>query len=369
MNNMKIINITITHPNQMYPIFIGSGLLEKLDTIVELKKYSSIYVISDTHVSKYYLPIIQKILKKICRNNHLFTFVFEAGEKSKQLYIVEQILKDMAAKQLDRSAVVINLGGGVVSDLGGFAASIFQRGVDFINISTTLEGMVDASVGGKTGVNLGNLKNYIGTFHQPKAVIIDVNTLKTVPKKALLQGYAEVVKHGLIRDKHYFETSTQKSPLEMNAIERIGIIVRSIQIKSQIVSEDEKEKGVRKLLNFGHTVGHALESLSLLTNTPLFHGEAVAIGMIAEAKISERLGMIDEDAFEKIEKGIQKVGLPIRAKDFVSMEKIITLLLADKKNVKGKIKWTLLTGIGSADFNIEIAEPYVRKAIAYILQP
>jgi len=361
---MKQIDIVVAHPHQTYTVQIDSGLLNLISDSIDMRKYSACYLISDSNVSGHYVPSVKKALATM--NKTIHTFIFEAGEKNKQLQTVEKIWQDMADKMLDRKTLIITIGGGVVSDMGGFVAATYLRGVDYISIPTTLEGMVDASVGGKTGINLGTLKNYIGAFRQPNAVIIDVDTLRTLPDRALLQGYAEVLKHGLIVDKEYFYEASQKSPLDMSTDKLIRIISQSVEIKASIVQEDEKEQGSRKLLNFGHTIGHVIESLSMNTDHPLFHGEAVSIGMIAEAKISEQLGMITEREFEKIEQAVSSVNLPTRSKTVTSIENILDMLVTDKKNIGGKIKWTLLTGIGKADFNIEIDETFVLRGIKYI---
>lgn len=362
---MKHIDIVVSHPPQTYSVFIDSGLLNSILDLLQVKKYSAFYVVSDSNVFDHYVPVVKKAFEEQTPKI-VYSYVFEAGEKNKHLQTVEKIWHDMADKKLDRNVLVMAIGGGVVTDMAGFAAATYLRGVDYISIPTTLEGMVDASVGGKTGINLGHLKNYIGAFRQPKAVIIDVDTLKTLSSRAFLQGYAEVIKHGLIVDKEYFDEASQKSPLDMSTDELIRIISRSVEIKAEIVQEDEKENGARKLLNFGHTIGHVIESLSMESVSPLFHGEAVSIGMIAEAKISEQLGMITEQEFEKIEHSISSVGLPVRFTEAISTEKIVDMLMTDKKNIGGKIKWTLLTKIGEADFNIEVAEKFVRVGIEYI---
>jgi len=363
---MKHIDIVVSHPPQTYSVFIDSGLLHSIPDLLNVKKYSAFYVISDSNVFDHYVPVVKKAFEEQTPKI-VYSYVFEAGEKNKHLQTVEKIWHDMADKKLDRNVLVMAIGGGVVTDMVGFAAATYLRGVDYISIPTTLEGMVDASVGGKTGINLGHLKNYIGAFRQSKAVIIDVDTLKTLPSRAFLQGYAEVIKHGLIIDKEYFEEASQKSPLDMNSDELIKIIARSVQIKAEVVQEDELEIGPRKLLNFGHTIGHVLESLSFQTDNPLFHGEAVAIGMVAEAKIAALSGMISDADFNKIESAIQIVGLPIKYTVPTSVDEIYSLLSTDKKNIGGKIKWTLLSAIGIGEENVEIGESFVRKAIAYIL--
>ena len=363
---MKDINIVVSHSPQTYSVFIESGLLHSIFDYIEVKKYTAFYVISDSNISDLYVPMVKKSLQEHTEKT-VRTYIFEAGEKNKHLQTVEKMWQDMADNKLDRNVLVIALGGGVVTDMAGFVAATYLRGVDYISIPTTLEGMVDASVGGKTGINLGHLKNYIGAFRQPKAVLIDIDTLKTLPDRAFLQGYAEVLKHGLIVDNEYFDEASRKSPLDMSADELIGVISRSVEIKAEIVQEDEKEIGARKLLNFGHTIGHVLESLSMNTDELLFHGEAVSIGMIAEAKISEKLGMIKESEFKKIEDAISQVGLPVRFKGTNSIDSVFDMLITDKKNRGGKIKWTLLSRIGEADFNIEIGEKFVREGIDYIL--
>jgi len=184
---MKDIDIVVSHPPQTYTVFIDSGLLHSIFDYIEVKKYNIFYVISDSNVSDIYVPMVKKSLQENIEKT-VHTYVFEAGEKSKQLQTVEKMWQDMADKKLDRSVLVIALGGGVVTDMAGFVAATYLRGVDYISIPTTLEGMVDASVGGKTGINLGHLKNYIGAFRQPKSVLIDVDTLKTLPNRAFLQG-------------------------------------------------------------------------------------------------------------------------------------------------------------------------------------
>ncbi len=364
MMNNKTVTVSLHEQSKSYDILIGAGIFNTVSTVVNDGKYSAIYIITDTHVGPLYLQKLERELKQ----DHMYSFVFEAGEQNKTLETVQRIYEDMAKNGIDRKSLVINLGGGVVTDLGGFAASTFMRGVPFINIATTLEGMVDASVGGKTGVNLGTLKNYVGVFSQPLMTVADIDVLKTLPERVFLQGYAEVIKHGLIDDKVYFEEAVSKSPLQMNSDELIQMIYRSVKIKSHIVMEDEHEKAARKLLNFGHTIGHVIESLSLMTKNPLFHGEAVSIGMIAEAYISCAAGMISRKTFLRIENGIRSVGLPTRYTSGSSIEDIVSQLRSDKKNEHGAVKWTLLSDIGKGEFNVSIGEHFVRQGVEYILQ-
>lgn len=364
---MKIISVAIQHVSKKYSVIIGEHLIGKLSDLVSLSSFSQAYIITDSTVANHYLELVIKSLKELFLKGKIHSFIFDSGEKSKKLSTVQKIYADMAEKNLDRKSLVINLGGGVVTDLGGFAASTYLRGLPFINISTTLEGMVDASVGGKTGVNLGNKKNYVGTFSQPIAVIADVSTLNSLPKRTLIQGYAEAIKHGIIADKKYFEEVSQKPFTEFDSNKQIDIIGRSIEIKADIVRQDEYESSTRKLLNFGHTIGHVLESLSFSSSDLLYHGEAVAIGMVAEAKIAALSGMISDTDFNKIELAIETVGLPIKYQKSTSVDEVYNLLSTDKKNIGGKIKWTLLSAIGMGEENVEIGESFVRKAIMYIL--
>ncbi|QQS43915.1 3-dehydroquinate synthase [Candidatus Roizmanbacteria bacterium] len=361
---MKTIEVGIQKQARKYQVCVGENIIELIPDLIDLAGYSSIYIITDSNVSRHYLKPVIKIFSQRIAN--MYSFVFPAGESSKQIGTVVEIWKDMAKNMIDRKALIVNLGGGVVTDLGGYAASGYLRGVSFINISTTLEGMVDASVGGKTGVNLGTLKNYIGSFTQPELVVCDVETLKTLPHRVLIQGYAEVIKHGLIEDSNYFEEAVKKSPLEMTDKELIDIVAESVHIKSEIVRQDETEHRLRKLLNFGHTVGHVIESHSMKSQNPLFHGEAVSIGMIAESYICQLIGMITEKEFNKIESGIKRVGLPVRYEGLV-VDDVLRAMLTDKKVEKGHIKWTLLSGIGQGEFNVSVDDKFVKKAIEYIV--
>ncbi|OGK35848.1 3-dehydroquinate synthase [Candidatus Roizmanbacteria bacterium RIFCSPLOWO2_01_FULL_38_12] len=356
---MEKVQICIFKKTFNYPVFIGSKILKQIGEFVDIDRYSSVNLISDNTV--YGLHGKNLSIKKAN------VFTFSSGESSKNLQTVKGAYEFLAEKNVDRHGLIINMGGGVVADLGGFVASTYLRGIDFINIPTTVEAMVDASFGGKNGVNLGHYKNYVGTFNQPKAVVADIDTLKTMPKRSFIQGFAEVIKHGLIQDKFYFFRVTKKRPNQFSQKELVEIIAESVRIKGEIVQQDERETGLRKLLNFGHTVGHAIESQSFKSKNPLFHGEAVAIGMVAEAKISADLGMINEKDFKIIERAIADFGLPTRYESGVSVDEVVTLLEKDKKSQHGKIKWTLLSAIGVGDYNIQFDDKFVREGIQYVL--
>ena len=261
---------------------------------------------------------------------------------------------------MDRKSLLINLGGGVVCDLGGFCASTYMRGIKFIQIPTTLLSQVDASVGGKTGFDVNGVKNLIGTFAEPYKVLIDSNTLTTLPKREYISGLAEVIKYGIIYDVEFFEY------LKNGNIDNDYIIKKSCEIKEKVVLEDFKEGGLRKILNFGHTIGHSIESLSLETESPLLHGEAVAIGMIAESYIAKEIGNLTNEEYELIKNVIEQYGLLVVYNS--DLEEIFLMLFKDKKNTSGKIKWVLPNGIGKCVYDVEVDNDIVKMAIRSILK-
>lgn len=359
---MKTLPISFPEQNRSYTIFVGKNILENLDKLIAVKKYSKLFVITDTNLKKQ-LQIIENNLE-----NEIVTYKINPGEKEKNIETVQKIWKAMLNSGLDRHSLVINLGGGVICDMGGFAASTYMRGVDFINIPTTLLSEVDASVGGKTGFDFGEIKNLIGNFTQPQAVIIDVTTLQTLPKREFLSGFAEIIKHGLILDKDYFEKVTSKNPLAFSKEELVEIIARSCEIKAAVVQNDEKESGNRKLLNFGHTIGHAVEALSLETDKPLLHGEAVSIGMVAEAMLAQELGLISASEVTVIQNVLKNAGLPITLPDF-PIKTLITKMQSDKKNTGGKINFTLLKELGIGIINQTVLEKTINKVLTQLHTP
>lgn len=358
---MKTLTINLHEHSRSYPIHIGSDIFKSIKSFVDIDTYSRIAVVTDTRIAKLWMEQMRSVLPETT------TFcTVEPGEKHKSLETVQTIWQHLLSYGLDRKSLVLNFGGGVIGDMGGFTAATYMRGIDFIQIPTTLLSMVDASVGGKLGIDFEGHKNMIGSFVQPKAVIIDVATLSTLPDREFIAGFAEIIKHGIISDAEYFEKVTKKHPKEFSPAEMISIIEGSCKIKSRVIESDEKESGLRKILNFGHTVGHAVESLSLKGTNPLLHGEAIAIGMIAESKLSEILGYITEDEFKRIEHTLKSAGLPICASN-ISAADIFQGMKFDKKNEKGAVKWTLLKKIGEADFNIAVDPHLAEKAILYIL--
>lgn len=337
-----------------YQIYIGSGLLNDLSQLIDIKNFSQVIVIADRNISDKILSQFKKI-------------VIDSSEKNKTIESVEEIWLQLLKVGCDRKTLVINLGGGVLGDMGGFAASTFMRGVKFLQAPTTLLSAVDASIGGKVGIDFAGIKNLIGSFNQPIGVVIDVDTFDSLPSREFISGFGEIIKHGIIADRDYFEKVTSKQPQEFSKDELIQIIKKSCEIKANIISEDEKESGNRKLLNFGHTIGHAIESYSLQTEKPLLHGEAVSIGMIAEAKISVMSNLFEEKDLEIIINVLQNAGLPTKYK-VQDLEKIIELISKDKKSENGSIKWTLIKSIGEAVINKEVDEEKVRSAVKYISQ-
>lgn len=338
-----------------YNVYIGSGILTRFSKLVNLKKYSNIIIITDKSIEKHWL----KKIKGLPQNPK--KIILQSGEQSKNIDTVQEIWQKFLLSGCDRKTLVINLGGGVILDMGGFAASTYMRGVSFINIPTTLLAQVDASIGGKTGIDFMGIKNLIGTFNQPVAVIVDTAALSTLPKREFLSGFAEIIKHGLIYDKEYFQKVTSKDPLQFTDKELIEIIAESIKIKAKIIGGDHTEENCRKILNFGHTVGHAIESLSLKSTTPLLHGEAISIGMFIEAKISRRLKLLSPAAVQIVKQGLTRAGLPISA--HLAIDKTIKLMRSDKKNEKGKINFTLLSGIGKAVINQFVPESIIKKEL------
>lgn len=342
-------------------IIIGKSLLKNICEYIGFDTYSKIGVLTDEIIAQHWLSVLKKSVGK-----KIIPIIIPSGEKTKTINQIIDIWKKMMRSGFDRHSLLINLGGGVISDLGGFAASTFMRGIDFVNIPTTLLAMVDASIGGKTGIDFNGIKNSIGTFSTPIAIVIDTNMLQTLPVRQLKAAFAEIIKHGIISSSKYFNLATSKKPEEFSNKELLQIIKGSMQIKKNIVDKDQKETGLRKSLNFGHTIGHAIEALSLETKNPLFHGEAIAIGMIAESKLAELSGILANKDFLKIEPAIENSGLPTRIKNIL-IGGILKKIQADKKNESGKILWTLPKKIGEVEINIEVLDKHIKQSIEYIL--
>lgn len=362
---MPVLKVKVKRENTSYPIIIKQNAINGICKHIDLSRYSSIFCISDSNVAPVYLEKIKKIINEKYENIAYNSSVFKAGEKNKNIDTCLKIYEEMAKARFDRKGIVINIGGGVVTDMGGFIASTYQRGTDFLNISTSILGMVDASIGGKLGINIETLKNYIGLYNHPRIVIMDINTLKTLPQREFVSGFAEIIKHGIIKDEEYFNFVSSKKPREFTVKELTSIIEISCKIKSFCIENDERENGLRKILNFGHTVGHAIESIKLNTKKPLLHGEAIALGIVAESKISQLLGRISQKEFQKIENTLKAASLPTRISP-IRYRDLEKKMLNDKKNFNKKLKWILIDEIGQATWDNEVPSSIVRKGIRYI---
>ena len=342
----------------MIPDHIKIGDIEKiLSKYISENNFSKIGFLVDINSANKCLSIIKQNIKF---DYQIITI--EEGEKNKCLSTCEKVWKELINKKFDRNSLLINLGGGVICDLGGFVASTYMRGIDFINIPTTLLSQVDASVGGKLGVDFQNLKNIIGIFREPNSVIVDTTFLNSLSERELKSGFAEVIKHCLIRDKEMFDKISRN---HWNQNDWDEIVSHSISIKSEVVSKDLKESGLRKILNFGHTIGHAIESTYLNEKNKLLHGEAIAIGIICESFISYHHNKIDKSELEIITKYILKV-YDLPKLDF--FDTIIKNTYHDKKNISQNIRTCILNGIGSCDYDINIEPELIYKSLEYFNQ-
>jgi len=294
-------------------------------------------------------------------------FVFPAGEQYKTISTYTNAVNYLAEANTHRSHLIAAIGGGLVNDLTGFLAATYKRGIPCIYIPTSLMAMVDASIGGKTGINHEHLKNYIGTFSQPAEILICPPFLQTLPERELMSGFAEVVKHGLIGNKTYWNECINLTPLDLKAEEWLPIIQYSANYKSSIVQEDPTEQGVRKILNFGHTIGHALETYLLKANRSITHGEAVAAGMLCEAHISNELNNLPSNDMEVIIKGLMHHFTPL---DITSadIDSIIRLTQYDKKNNDHGVQMALLNSIGGCDISIPVDSAHMYKALKFYAQ-
>ncbi len=328
-----------------YQIFFNETGYEKINLFISENNYSSIFILVDEHTNEYCLP---KFLPNLATEIPIEIIEIEAGEEIKNITTCVEIWSILSELGADRKSLIINLGGGVITDIGGFIASTFKRGIDFINVPTTLLGMVDASIGGKNGVDLGNLKNQIGVINVPKMLLISTDFLETLSQREMRSGLAEMLKHGLIYDKNYWEQFLDLTKVDFADFD--ALIYRSIEIKNEIVKQDPTENGIRKALNFGHTLGHAIESHFLESETPLLHGEAIAIGMILESYLSKEKGLLSNEEFHQIKYIISNIYEPhnFNEEDIISIQ---NLLIHDKKNEYGKVQFSLINGIGKIIIN------------------
>ena len=357
---MKLIKLIVKTNSEKYPIIIGRNLISNLSQIFKKNSinFKKCFLVLDKNVPNRYVKKISKSLKRF----EVYKFIYNASEKNKNQKNVNKILNLLLKKNFSRDDCLISIGGGITGDVAGFAASLFKRGLKFVNIPTTLLSQVDSSVGGKTGINTSQGKNLIGSFYQPKIVISDVDFLKSLPFREIVCGYAEIVKHALIANKKLYnfldDNINEILKLKSPTIEKS--IYESCKVKKSIVEKDEKEKNLRKILNFGHTLGHAIEShfLGEKKSKTLLHGEAISIGMILEGYISYKILKMPYEQCLHIKKTINSKFEKIKI-DSEDSKSITNLIKFDKKSKDGKVLFVLLCEIGKS--KIDIVVP--RKAI------
>ncbi|MCH8306129.1 MAG: 3-dehydroquinate synthase [Candidatus Marinimicrobia bacterium] len=347
-----------------YPIYIQQGISSKIGKIIsDLHLGKKIAIVTDEIVSKLHLEAIDKLLSDA--GFEVLNVKIPAGESSKSLAVMSTLYDRLLEERFERNSTVIALGGGVVGDLAGFAAATLLRGLNFVQVPTTLLAQVDSSVGGKVGINHAMGKNLIGSFYQPNAVIIDTDFLSTLPQKELMCGMAEVIKYGLILDYEFAKdiSINFSEILKLNDSEQIiHLIKRCVELKAEVVAKDEQERGLRRILNFGHTFGHSIESV--LPRGSITHGEAVAFGMRAAIRLSELLELLSSDQSEEALNLVKKINLPDSIRELTVAE-IIDTMSSDKKVKEGEIHFVLLDKIGSAVIRSGIEKPLIEESIIF----
>ena len=367
---MNLIKLNVKTGSQKYPILIGRNILGKLSRFLKenLIDFNQCLIVVDKNVPK---KLINKVLNSLPKKKTI-THSFNSSEKNKNQKSIDDILSILLNKNFNRNDCVISIGGGITGDVSGFAASIFKRGLKFVNMPTTLLSQVDASIGGKTGINNNHGKNLIGTFYQPSLVISDIDFLKSLPKREIICGYGEILKHAIISDKKFFsylnKNGSQILNLKSPLIEKT--IFRSCSIKKKVVETDEKEMGIRKILNFGHTFAHAYEA-TLKYSKKLNHGEAVILGIKTAAKFSLLANILDSKEFNLIENHLSRLNLPKDINKFFSkkdLNKILFFMKKDKKNNTNKINLVLLKKIGFPIYKLKFDEKkinlFLKKELA-----
>ncbi len=353
--------LTVDLGERSYPIHIGPGLLDRAELLAPYQAQKRVAIVTNTIVGPLYLERLKHSLESA--GVSVLPIVLPDGEAYKDWETLNLVFDALLQNRAERKTTLIALGGGVIGDMTGFAAASYQRGVSFIQVPTTLLSQVDSSVGGKTGINHPLGKNMIGAFYQPRLVLADTDTLKTLPARELSAGLAEVIKYGLIWDTEFFawlEAHMEKlRALEPQAVAHA--IYRSCEIKAQVVAQDERESGVRALLNLGHTFGHAIEAGMGYGNW--LHGEAVGAGMVLAARVSQRMGLINLSDLTRAESLIARAGLPVEAPP-LGVEKYLDYMGVDKKVEDGKIRFVLLNRIGAAFVTADVPAPTVHAVLA-----
>ncbi|MCR5271706.1 MAG: 3-dehydroquinate synthase [Lachnospiraceae bacterium] len=328
---------------------------------------NKICIVTDSNVGPLYEAKLRKILSGANESIFVTSYTIKAGEESKNLDIINKIYEHLIKNHFDRSDMLIALGGGVIGDMTGFTAATYLRGIDFIQVPTSLLSQVDSSIGGKTGVDFNKYKNMVGAFYMPRLVYINLEVIKTLPYEQLTSGMGEVIKHGLIKDNEYYawlkENSNQVKALDYDSLEHM--IYVSCRIKRDVVERDPKEKGERALLNFGHTIGHAIEKCA---DFSLYHGHCVGVGSIAAAYLSSKYGKLSSNDYEDIIQTFKLYDIPVSALDKSMIDKVYETSLSDKKKKGNRIKFILLNSIGDAYIEINLGKEQIVEGIEKVLK-
>jgi len=337
---------------------IFESIFSVINSFLEEKSYSDIVILVDSNTHEFCLPLF---LPEIVTNAAIEIIEIPSGEENKTIEIAIQVWETLAEINASRKSLMINLGGGMVTDIGGLIASTYKRGIDFVNVPTSLLSMVDASVGGKTGMDLNGIKNIIGTFAMPQLTLIHPEFLETLPEREFRSGLAEMLKHGLIYDKNHWEKLISIEDFNVESIK--DLIQDSVRIKKEVVENDPFESGLRKVLNFGHTIGHALESHLLESGNPLLHGEAIAVGMMVESILSYENELISREELDEISSNLIRVfgKIPIEEE---SIPDLLVWMKNDKKNQNNHISFSLPDGIGKSKFDIFLNENQISEGIS-----
>jgi len=364
--------IRVQATGSAYDVRVGTNLLPTVGREAKAASRSpTAFVVTDAHVAAHYLEPVAASLE--AEGLRVAAEAVPPGEASKTLETAGRLYDRMLAAGMDRASVVVALGGGVVTDLAGFVAATYMRGVAWVAVATSLLGQVDASVGGKTAVDHPACKNLIGAFHQPRAVLADVGTLATLPDEDFRTGLAEVVKHAMIRDARLMDRleAEAEAVLGRDPAVLVEVVAHNVRIKAEVVTADARESGLRRILNYGHTVGHALESLALETtgrlgDGPATHGRAVALGMVAEAHIAARRGWLSAEAAERQRRLLARFGLPVALAEPLDVDRCVAMMRHDKKAEAGRLRFVLPEAVGRVRQTDDVSEEEIRAALAHL---
>lgn len=343
---------------QEYEVWVGNDALVELIEFIKAKEYAQYLVLVDHNTDQHCYPAFAQC----CAGIELSKLLIPAGEEHKNLDTCRHIWDSLIQFGADRHSVLINLGGGVIGDMGGFCASTFMRGMDFVQIPTTLLSQVDASVGGKLGIDYHAYKNLVGIYNNPVIIASIPKFLESLPFPELRSGYAEIIKHALISDANLYEYLEASDVIGEHDWE--ALVHKNVELKKAVVEDDPTEKGLRKILNFGHTIGHAVETAFLNAKTPILHGEAIAIGMIAETFLSQKVTGLEKNSMYRIIQFLLRHydDLPLELPD---TDTVLSLMAKDKKNIGGKIMFSLLDRIGSCQYNVEVPQSLIIESLKY----